>query len=282
MNSNISKRIIPIEEEDDKHSNKTQSPIIDIEPINQPRSRDTDESTDLIKLCESPLIYNKEKYLIDRNQNKILTIYSTFKCLRTEFKLENSRKNQIGCLVKKVKTKFIKALHEAMKYCINLYIHRLPQEFVTNIKIDYNKFYLNKTVEEIYTEFKIIPPLEQLVNKHLYRKNKKDLLIILMNCKLYEIFQYYLVSDFFKYHYKNIKKKEGENIAKLFDFTAHNLCQYFLLNKGNKKKQKKNNVNLNVNMNNDYKIQDIKFICFGNRSNYENDKISKTKFNVDK
>ena len=240
--------------------------------INQ--SQNIEESAVDLKLCDSPFIYNNEKYLVDKNQNRIISLYSTFKFLRAKYKLENSRKNQIDCLIKKVKTKFIKALHEAIKYCVNLYIHRLPQHFVTNIKIDYNKIYLNKTINEIYTEFKIIPPLKELIERKLYRKGKKELLILLMSGTMQQIYEYYLASNFYKYHYKNIKRKEGENVAKLFEFTAHNICQYFLFNKGNKKKSKKKNIktniNNNVNINNTYKyiMHDIKFISINNCINY--------------
>ena len=236
------------------------------------QSHNIEESAVDLKLCDSPFIYNNEKYLVDKNQNRIISLYSTFKFLRTKYKLENSRKNQIDCLIKKVKTKFIKALHEAVKYCVNLYIRRLPQHFVTNIKIDYNKMYLNKTINEIYTEFKIIPPLKELIERKLYRKDKKELLILLMNGTLQEVYQYYLASNFHKYHYKNIKRKEGENVAKLFEFTANNICQYFLFNKGNKKKSKKknfktsinNNINININNNNKYITHDVKFISINN------------------
>lgn len=278
MNSNI---ILPIEEEE-KDSDKTPLPLNDTNQTKQiipPSSPNTEESIELLKLCESKFVYNKNRYLEDKNHNKILSLYSTFKFLRTQFKLENTRKNQIGCLIKKVKTKFIKSLHEAMKFCINLYIHRLPQNFVTNIKIEYNKIYFNKTIEEIYTEFKIIPSLQELIDKKLYRKNKKELLIILMKCKLHELYQYYLVSDYFKYNYKNIKRKEGEKIAKLFDFTAHNICQYFLLNKGNKKKVRKN-------INSNYKLitKEVKFISINNKCSCTNSKPNsiKTKFTVNK
>ena len=109
--------------------------------------------------------------------------------------------------------------------------------------------YLNKTVEEIYTEFNILPSLNELINKNLIKKNKKELLIELMNSSLKDIYQYYLTSDLYKYHRLYIIKKEGENIGKLYDYVAMNICKYFLYNKGNKKIINYNN-NKNVNNNN--------------------------------
>ena len=213
-------------------------------------SINTDDTTCEFKLCQIPFIYQKEKYLVDIEQNKIISLYSTFKYLKEKYGLKNKRKNRIDCIIKKVKTKYINAIHESIKYCVNLYIHRLPQYFITNIKIEYNKIYLNKTVEQIYTEFKILPSLNELIEKNLIKKGKKELLIILMNSSLKDIYKYYLSSGLYKYDRMYIKNKEGEKVAKLYDYISQNICQYFLYNKGNKKKinvNKNENVNKNLN-----------------------------------
>lgn len=209
-------------------------------------SINTDDTTSELKLFQIPFVYQKEKYLVDSEQNKIISLYSTFKYLKEKYGLKNKRKNRIDCIIKKVKTKYLNAIHESIKYCVNLYIHRLPQFFVTNIKIEYNKIYLNKTIEQIYTEFKILPSLNELIEKNLIRKGKKELLIILMNSSLKDIYKYYLSSGLYKYDRKYIKNKEGEKVAKLYDYISQNICQYFLCNKGNKRK---NNVNKNENVN---------------------------------
>ena len=211
-----------------------------------------DESTSEIGLCESPFIYQKEKFLVDKEKREIISLYSTFKYLKEKYGIENSRKNRMDCMIKKIKTKYINAIHEAIKYCVNININKLPQYFVTNIKIEYNKMYLNKTVEQIYKEFNILPSLNELINKNLIKKNKKELLIELMNSSLKDIYQYYLTSDLYKYHRLYIIKKEGENIGKLYDYVAMNICKYFLYNKGNKKiinyKKNKSNVSKLKNM----------------------------------
>ena len=201
----------------------------------------SDDSTSEIKLCDSPFIYGKEKYLVDSEQNKIISLYSTFKSLKEKFGLKNKRKNRIDCIIKKVKTKYLKAIHESIKFCVNLYIDRLPQYFIANIKIEYNKIYFNKTIEQIYTEFKILPSLDELKEKNLIKKGKKEFLIVLMNSSLKDIYKSYLSSELYKYYRMYIKKKEGESVAKLYDYIAQNICQYFLYNKGNKKKIDINN-----------------------------------------
>lgn len=203
----------------------------------------SDDTSSEIKLCESPFIYHKEKYLVDIEQNKILSLYSTFKYLKEKYGVKNMRKNRIDCIIKKVKSKFFKAIHETIKYCVNLNINRLPQYFITNIKIEYNKIYFNKTLEQLYTEFKILPSLNELLEKNLIKKGKKELFVILMTNSLKDVYKYYLSSELYKYYKLDIKKKEGEHIDKLYDYIAQNICQYFLYNKGNKKKVIKYNVN---------------------------------------
>ena len=38
-----------------------------------------EESTSEIGLCESPFVYQKEKYLVDKENKEIISLYSTFK-----------------------------------------------------------------------------------------------------------------------------------------------------------------------------------------------------------
>ena len=210
----------------------------------------TDESTSEIKLCESPFIYQKEKYLVDKEKKEIISLYSTFKYLKEKYNINNSRKNRMDCIIKKVKTKYMNAIHDAIKHCVNLKMNKLPQNFITNINIEYNKMYFNKTVEQLYSEFNIVPSLNELINKNLIKNGKKELLIILMNSSLKDIYQYYLTSDLYKYHRMCIIKKEGENSGKLYDYVAQNICKYFIYNKGNKKIINYKNNNFNVSNNN--------------------------------
>ena len=210
----------------------------------------TDESTSEIKLCESPFIYQKEKYLVDKEKKEIISLYSTFKYLKEKYNINNSRKNRMDCIIKKVKTKYMNAIHDAIKHCVNLKMNKLPQNFITNINIEYNKMYFNKTVEQLYSEFNIVPSLNDLISKNLIKNGKKELLIILMNSSLKDIYQYYLTSDLYKYHRMCIIKKEGENSGKLYDYVAQNICKYFIYNKGNKKIINYKNNNFNVSNNN--------------------------------
>ena len=155
----------------------------------------------------------------------------------------------MDCIIKKAKTRFLNAVHETIKFCVNLNINKLPQYFITNIKIEYNKMYLNKTLEQIYKEFNIIPSLKELVDKNVIKKDKKDIFIKLMNSTLKDVYQCYLSSDLYKYYRMYIMRKEGESSAKIYDYIAHNICKYFIYNKGNKK-ETYIDINVNVNHNN--------------------------------
>ena len=237
----------------------------------------TEDSTSDIKLCESPFIYQKEKYLVDKDKNEIISLYSTFKYLKEKYSIENKRKNRMDCIIKKAKTKFLNAIHETIKFCVNLKINKLPQFFISNIKIEYNKMYLNKTLEEIYKEFNIIPSLLELIDKNVIKKNMKVLFIKMMNSTLKDIYQCYLSSDLYKYYRLCIIKKEGESYAKIYDYIAHNICKYFIYNKGNKKDNyidNNNTFNVNHNNNNMYKkkitINDNSVIIKKNVNNDDN------------
>jgi hypothetical protein len=50
----------------------------------------------------------------------------------------------------------------------------------------------------------------------------------------------YINSDLYKKDFEKILMKDGQNIASLYDYVAKNMCEYFILSKGNKKKVFKN------------------------------------------
>ena len=164
-----------------------------------------------------------------------------FNHLRVKLGIDDSRKTHIDSLLKKAKSKCLKAIHEVLKLCLNLLIGRLPQVFITNIKIDFNKIYLTKTIGEIYHEYNLLPSFEEILKKNLIRKGKINLLNEIYNSKFENVYQIYLCSDMYKKDYEKIFYKDGEKIAALYDYVAKNMCEYYLLSKGNKKKVFRNN-----------------------------------------
>ena len=174
----------------------------------------------------------------------INVFYSKVKYIRKKYNIKMSRKNYIDSLVKKAKSKFLKAIYESLKFCLHsCKIKRLPQKFIINTRIEYNKKVLNKTVEEIYTEFKLLPTFEVLLEKRKVYKYKQDFLYSLMKLKLKDIYKYYISSDLYIMDKKRIEFKFGESVVKLYDFVAINLIEYFRFNKGYDKRlnQKRSN-----------------------------------------
>lgn len=82
-----------------------------------------------------------------------------------------------------------------------------------------------------------------------------------MKTKLKEIYKLYICSDLYLYEKRKIEKKSGLDVALLYDFVATHLCEYFLLNKGN---HRKNGININKKFskknNNDYCGKKMKII----------------------
>jgi hypothetical protein len=172
---------------------------------------------------------NENVNIINENKSKIIFFYSQYKYLCYKHGVENIRKNRIDIIMKKVKIKIFKAIHEILKFCLNIHhINRLPQNFIINIRIEFNKKYLEKTVEEIYLEFSILPSLEEMKEKNYINKDKIDIFTIFIKSKLKDIIKIYLLSELFILDKKNLEKKSGINDAILFDFVANNICNYFL------------------------------------------------------
>ena len=172
---------------------------------------------------------NTDKNFIDKNKSKIIFFYSKYKYLCCKYGVEKIRKNRIDVIVKKVKIKIFKGIHEILKYCLNIHqINRLPQHFIINIRIEFNQQYLDKTIEEIYLKFLVLPSLDEMIQNESIHKDKIEIFTIFMKSKLKEIIKAYLLSDLFILDKKKMEKKSGISDAILFEFVANNICDYFL------------------------------------------------------
>ena len=145
------------------------------------------------------------------SRKEINVFYSKIKFIRKKYNIKKSRKNHIDSLVKKAKSKFLKAIYDCLKFCLHYYdLNRLPQKFIINTRIEYNKKVLNKTLEEIYTEFNLLSTYETLVQNNMVKKDKEEYLYFLMKSKLKDIYKYYISSDLYKLDKKTIESKSGE------------------------------------------------------------------------
>ena len=62
-----------------------------------------------------------------------------------------------------------------MNRCLTIVVKRLPQYFITNINIEYNKKYFEKTVIQIYQEFNNLPDFKSFKEQKIIKPNKERL-----------------------------------------------------------------------------------------------------------
>jgi hypothetical protein len=156
------------------------------------------------------------------------------------------RKTQIDSLLKKCKSKAFKTIHEALKKCLNIKLPRLPQNFITNIKIDFNKIYLEKSILEIYKEHKIISSIEEFMSKKYLIEDKVQVFKDFLSLTFRNVFEYYINSKQYVKDYYHIQQREGEKFAILFNYISKIFIQYYTKSKGNRPKGTKKSCNSTV------------------------------------
>ena len=142
-------------------------------------------------------------------------------------------------MIKKSKGKFFRAIYEGIKLWLNLRVYRLPQEFITNITIEYNKKYLNKKIIDIYNEFNLLPTIKEIMEKKLYKNGKFEIFKEIVSYDYITLYDIYTKSNRFKRDIDSVKVDEGKRIAVLYEFVAKNFCVYYLDRKEQKKKNQK-------------------------------------------
>lgn len=167
---------------------------------------------------------------------KRTSIHDHFIKLKTELNLNKRlRKTQIDSLLKKCKSKLFKSIHNSINKCIHNGLTRLPQQFITNIKIEINKHYLHQSILAIYADNKVFTSISELN----VVKGMEMYLKTFLNMKLIEVFEYYIRSKQYLHDYNRIHKREGEKFAMLFHFIAHVFVDYYTLSKGNRPKRRR-------------------------------------------
>jgi len=110
---------------------------------------------------------------------KSLSFQGQFTFLRKSLKIKYTRSIHIDSILKKCKGKFFKAVNDCLKKCLKINIKKLPQSYITNISIKYNKKFLDFTIKDLYTYFKLIPySMEVILQKDYCLKVKKFFLNI--------------------------------------------------------------------------------------------------------
>ncbi len=162
----------------------------------------------------------------ERSLNNFNEIFIT---IRKKLHVKHTRKSEVDSLLKKAKCKFFQTVHRIMRYCLNITVNRLPQVFITNITIEYNRNFLEKTIIQIYNEFDLIQNLKKIDD--VIRIKNKELFKIFSKYKFYELYGEYIESQCYKKDVNKVINKNGKNIGTLYEFVSKNFIIYYLSNK---------------------------------------------------
>ena len=153
-----------------------------------------------------------------------------FLTIRKKLHVKHSRKSEIDSLLKKAKCKFFQTVHKIMKYCLSITVNRLPQIFITNVTIEYNLRYLEKTIIQIYNDFDLIQNLP-IIDDEVIKIKNKELFKIFLKYKFYELYEEYIESQCYKKDINKVINKNGKNIGILYEFVSKNFIHYYLNSK---------------------------------------------------
>lgn len=173
---------------------------------------------------------NQDFDLLNQKNLPLNNFNEIFYAIKKNLHIKQSRKYQVDSLLKKAKCKFFQIIHEIMRFCLSIRVKRLPQPFITNITIEYNRYYFEKTILQIYNEFNLISNVERLDDGKIKIKNK-ELFRDFSNYKLEDLYNVYIESQSYKKDLKEIIEKSGKNIGILYEFVSKNLIYYYKNNK---------------------------------------------------
>ena len=167
---------------------------------------------------------------LNQKDSSINSFNKLFLTIRKKLHVKHSRKSEVDSLLKKAKCKFFQAVHKIMKYCLSITVNRLPQVFITNITIEYNLIYLEKTIIQIYNDFDLIQN-SPIINDEVIKIKNKELFKIFTKYKFYELYEEYIESQCYKRDIKKVINKNGKNIGKLYEFVSKNFIFYYFNSK---------------------------------------------------
>ena len=150
--------------------------------------------------------------------------------IRRKLHVKHSRKSEVDSLLKKAKCKFFQTVHSIMKYCLCVNVNRLPQVFITNITIEYNLNFLDKTIFQIYKEFDLIQNIK-IIDDEIIKIRNKELFKLFTKYKFYELYDEYIGSQCYKKDINKVINKNGKNIGILYEFVSKNFIFYYMNNK---------------------------------------------------
>ena len=201
---------------------------------------------------------NKKFDLLNQKILPLNNFNEIFYAIRKNLHIKQSRKYQADSLLKKAKCKFFQIIHGIMKYCLSIKVKRLPQPFITNITIEYNRYYLEKTIIQIYKEFNLIT--NKIIDDEIIKIQNKELFKDFYKYKLEDLYNIYIESQCYKKDLNEIFIKNGKNIGILYEFVSKNLIYYYKNNKSktprkDEAKESGNDSDDEINDNNGEKVK---------------------------
>ena len=193
---------------------------------------------------------------------EMLSFQGLFTSLRKTLDVKYTRKLHIDSILKKCKGRFFKAINECVKKCLRINVPKFPQNFITNISIEYNQKFLDFTMGDLFSYFHLLPySLNDIMEKNYCYKEKEIYLKYIFLSKMGSLYFQYIQSKQYKRMIDLIKTKKGIKIAKLYQFVSDNFINYYVFSRAHIKKSNKNgeteqNSNLeqsNDNINNNEK-----------------------------
>ena len=192
----------------------------------------------------------KNLFLCSRNlqinellqEEKNLTFQQNFTYLRKKLQIKLTRKTYIDSILKKCKGRFFKAISDCLRKCTFIYINKLPQRFITDISIDYNKFFFNFTTIDLYKYFNLKPfnKEDKMENNNFCIKGKENYLKFILSSKLYDLYYIFIDSKRYKREVEGIKNNSGFKMSLLYQFVSENYYNYYLFSKPRINKKKLN------------------------------------------
>ena len=140
---------------------------------------------------------SKKIGLLSQKKLPLNNFNEIFYAIRKNLHINQSRKYQVDSLLKKAKCKFFQIIHEIMKFSLSIKVKRLPQPFITNITIEYNRYYLEKTIIQIYKEFNLILN-QQKIDDDIIKIKNKELFKEFYKYTLEDLYNVYIESECYK------------------------------------------------------------------------------------
>ena len=196
------------------------------------------------KISEDLIIYFPKEM-------KPMTFQGFFTFLRKSLQIKYRRRIHIDSILKKCKGKFFKAINDCLRFCVKISLKKLPQAYITNISIEYNKNFFDYTINDLYNHFHLLPyPIEIILEKEYCIKGKENLFKYILLSKINTLYLQYIQSKRYKKEIEIMKKIKGSKITFLHQFVAENFINYYSYSKPHIRKTKIFDINGNSSNNN--------------------------------